>query len=91
MECVSWQISKERNQITKSFVSKDTAERLYNAEKLPESMTGDVQIVHIDDYDTCPCIGKHVSSTAGIGVFRITTTSIKDGQLQISLNYHENK
>ena len=69
--------------VTESFVSKDEVERLYNTEKLPESVDGDVRIVHIGDYDACPCIGEHVSSTGEIGAFRITTTSFEDGVLRI--------
>ena len=69
--------------VTEYFVPKDTAEKLYNTEKLPNSITGDLRIIHIGDYDACPCIGEHVSSTGEIGKFRITTTSYADGQLRI--------
>lgn len=69
--------------VTISLFSKDEAERLFNTEKLPESVTDDVRIVHIGDYDACPCIGEHVASTGEIGKFRITTTSFEDGILRI--------
>jgi misacylated tRNA(Ala) deacylase len=69
--------------VTESIVSKDTAERLYNIEKLPNNVAGDIRIIHIGDYDACPCIGEHVSSTGEIGTFRITTASYADGQLRI--------
>ena len=69
--------------VTESYVSKDTAERLYHTEKLPNTVVGNLRIVHIGDYDACPCIGEHVSSTGEIGTFRITTTSYADGQLRI--------
>ena len=70
-------------QVTESYVSKDTAERLYNIEKLPDTVIENLRIIHIGDYDACPCIGEHVSSTGKIGTFRITTTSYADGQLRI--------
>ena len=69
--------------VTEAFVSNAEAERLYNTEKLPESVTADVRIVNIGDYDACPCIGEHVLSTGEIGAFRITTTSFEDGKLRI--------
>jgi Ser-tRNA(Ala) deacylase AlaX len=69
--------------VTESIVSKETAQMRYNTEKLPEAVTGKIRIVHIGDYDACPCIGEHVSSTGEIGTFRITTTSFADGQLRI--------
>ena len=69
--------------VTESFVSKETAENLYNTQRLPDAVTADVRIVHMGDYDACPCIGEHVSSTGEIGKFRITTTSFEDGVLRV--------
>ena len=69
--------------ITESFVSKQTAEKFYNTQRLPVSVTDGVRIIHVGDYDACPCIGEHVSSTGKIGKFRITTTNCKDGVLRI--------
>ncbi len=69
--------------VKESFVSKDTAMRRYDTEKLPDSAPDKLRIIHIGDYDACPCIGDHVSSTGQIGTFRITTTSFADGQLRI--------
>ena len=74
--------------VTESYVSKGAAERLYNTEKLPNSVVGDLPIVHIGDYDACPCIGEHVSSTGEIGAFRITTTSYAEGRLRIRFKLH---
>ena len=69
--------------ITESFVSREAAETRYNTKRLPDAVTEGVRIVHVGDYDACPCIGEHVSSTGDIGQFRITTTSFADGQLRI--------
>jgi Ser-tRNA(Ala) deacylase AlaX len=70
-------------QLTESFVSKGTVKKLYNTEKLPSTVGENIRIVYIGDYDSCPCIGAHVSSTREIGIFRITTASYVDGQLRI--------
>ncbi|MBT8350538.1 MAG: hypothetical protein KJO26_04800 [Deltaproteobacteria bacterium] len=69
--------------VTQSFVSRDEAERLYNTQKLPDDVGDNIRVVHIGDYDSCPCVGKHVASTAEIGTFRITTTSYSEGDLRI--------
>jgi misacylated tRNA(Ala) deacylase len=69
--------------VTESSVSRKTAEKRYKTERLPETVTGNIRIVHIGDYDSCPCIGEHVSSTGEIGRFRITTTNFAEGQLRI--------
>jgi len=70
-------------QVTESFASRDEVEQLYNTDKLPNNVDGNVRIIHIGDYDACPCIGEHVISTGEIGSFRITTTSYKEGVLRI--------
>jgi len=69
--------------VTESFVSKDEAERMYDTNKLPNEAEGSIRIIHISNYDACPCIGDHVSSTGEIGDFRVTTTSYDDGVLRI--------
>ena len=69
--------------VTEAFVSREEAGRLYNTDKLPADVDGQVRIVHMGDYDACPCIGGHVASTAEIGEFRITTTSFKNNVLRI--------
>ena len=69
--------------VTESFVSRETAKKRFDIEKLPDDVAGDLRIIHIGDYDACPCIGEHVSSTGEIGAFRITTTTYADGQLRI--------
>ncbi len=69
--------------VTESFVSLETAEKRYYTEKLPSNAIEHIRIIHIGDYDACPCIGEHVLSTRKIGPFRITTTSYSDGELRI--------
>lgn len=44
-------------------------------DKLPEEATEKIQLVRIGDYDVCPCIGKHVRSTAQIGRFELLGTN----------------
>ena len=69
--------------VTETFVSREEAGRLYNTEKLPDDVDGRVRIVHMGDYDACPCIGDHVTSSKKIGGFRITTTSYENNVLRI--------
>jgi misacylated tRNA(Ala) deacylase len=69
--------------VTASYVSKIEAFALYDTGKLPDDTDEEIRIIHIGDYDACPCIGKHVKSTSEIGSFRITTTTYQDGVLRI--------
>ena len=42
---------------------------------LPDNTSETIRLVYIGDYDVCPCIGKHVRSTAQIGRFELLGTN----------------
>lgn len=44
-------------------------------DRLPEDASETIRLVRIGDYDVCPCIGKHVRSTAQIGRFEMLGTN----------------
>lgn len=44
-------------------------------DRLPENASETIRLVRIGDYDVCPCIGKHVRSTAQIGSFVLLGTN----------------
>lgn len=44
-------------------------------ERLPDDASETIRLVRIGDYDICPCIGKHVRSTAQIGRFELLGTN----------------
>ncbi len=55
----------------------------FDFSKLPDKFGDSVRIVKIGDYDTCPCIGQHVSSTSELGEFKIISTSFENDVLRI--------
>lgn len=61
----------------------EEAKQQYNLANVPENNGTKIRIVHIGDYDSCPCIGKHVSNTNEIGRFKITTSNFDNGVLRI--------
>ena len=77
------QVIQDNLSVTESLVSGEEAARLYNTERLPEGLAGQVRIVHMGHYDACPCIGRHVATTGEIGEFRITTTSFENNVLRV--------
>ncbi len=60
------------------------AEDTFNIERVPgkEDMTH-FRVVRMGNYDACPCIGDHVSSTKEIGRFRITGVGFENQVLRI--------
>ena len=69
--------------VSEEHVSHTEALDNYNTEKLPQNAGSTIRIVHIGDYDACPCIGSHVKSTGDIGEFRITTAGFDNDVLRI--------
>jgi Ser-tRNA(Ala) deacylase AlaX len=69
--------------VTEEHVSRSEASRKYNTDKLPENAGDTLRIIHIGDYDACPCIGTHVKSTAEIPGFKITSAGFDNQVLRI--------
>jgi Ser-tRNA(Ala) deacylase AlaX len=69
------QIIKDDLAVTENNISKAEALANYNTDKLPGNSGDTIRIVHIGDYDSCPCIGQHVKSTGEITQFHITSSS----------------
>ncbi|MBO7609386.1 MAG: hypothetical protein J6S96_04205 [Muribaculaceae bacterium] len=69
--------------VTEEFATQDEVADRFPLERLPEGASDTVRIVHVGDYDECLCAGDHVSHTAEIGTFRISSTRYQDGRLRI--------
>ncbi|OBQ46277.1 alanyl-tRNA editing protein [Halodesulfovibrio spirochaetisodalis] len=61
----------------------EEAQKRFNLSRLPSDDITTIRIVHIGDYDSCPCIGEHVSNTSEIGEFIINSYDYEDGRLRI--------
>lgn len=70
-------------EVAEQFAAIDDARKVYNLVRLPDDAGDRIRIVTVGDYDHCPCIGPHVSSTGEIGTFRITSSGYENGVLRI--------
>ena len=61
--------------VTFEFVSRDELPEGISLERLPDDASDTIRLVRIGDYDVCPCIGRHVRSTAQIGRFEMLGTN----------------
>ena len=77
------QIIKDDLIVTENQISIVEAMANYNTDKLPGNAGETIRIVHIGDYDSCPCSGEHVKSTGEIGQFHITSHSFDSGVLRV--------
>lgn len=75
--------------VTETFLPREEALKSFSLEKLPDQAGDNIRIIKIGDYDSCPCIGKHVSSTKEIGGFRIISSSFENGVLRLRFRLNE--
>ena len=60
---------------TYEYVRRDEIPDGVKLDRLPDDASDTLRLVRIGDYDVCPCIGKHVRSTAQIGRFELLGTN----------------
>jgi len=61
--------------VTFDFVNRDNIPEGVSLDRLPVDASDVLRLVRVGDYDVCPCIGKHVRSTAQIGRFEMLGTN----------------
>lgn len=61
--------------VTFEVVSRSKLPEGISEDRLPEDASDMIRLVRIGDYDVCPCIGRHVRSTAQIGRFEMLGTN----------------
>jgi alanyl-tRNA synthetase len=69
--------------VSERTVDRSEAEKTGFTGKLPPAAGDRIRIIAIGDYDTCPCIGRHVRTTTEIPGFRILSTRHENGVLRI--------
>jgi Ser-tRNA(Ala) deacylase AlaX len=77
------EIINENLSVKEEFIPQEVAGRQFDLNRLPKNVSGDLRIIKIGDYDACPCVGPHVSSTSEIGQFKIISHNFNDGVLRI--------
>jgi len=61
--------------VTFEYVGRDELPEGVSTDRLPSDASETLRLVRIGDYDVCPCIGRHVRSTAQIGRFEMLGTN----------------
>ena len=73
------QILEQNLPVIEEFVPMDEAAKLVDLSKLPPNIkadsSGKIRLIKIGDYDLCPCIGAHLSSTGPAAPFRLVSHS----------------
>jgi len=69
--------------VTESYLVREEALKNFSLDKLPDQAGDNIRLIKIGEYDACPCIGKHVSSTKEIGGFKMISSGFEDGVLRL--------
>lgn len=69
--------------VNEEFATQAEVAERFDLSRLPDDASETVRVIHVGDYDQCLCAGTHVSHTAQIGHFRISSTRHSDGRLRI--------
>ena len=69
------EIERQDLPVTFEVVSRSDLPPEVSADRLPDDASDAIRLVRIGDYDVCPCIGRHVRSTAQIGRFELLGTN----------------
>jgi alanyl-tRNA synthetase len=77
--------------VSEEFMDRMEAQKKYSLMRLPADAGDQIRIVKIGDYDACPCIGAHVSTTKAIGRFQIVSSSFENQVLRIRFKLLDRK
>lgn len=69
------QVIEDDLPVTFEYVTQDELPEGVSVDRLPDDVSETIRLVRIGDFDVCPCIGKHVRSTAQIGRFEMLGTN----------------
>ena len=75
IECEMQRLIDEDLPVTFEFCKLRELPDEISLDRLPDAVSDTIRLVRIGDYDVCPCIGKHVRSTAQIGRFEMLGTN----------------
>lgn len=83
IECKVNDVISQNLPVTVEFVSRENVPAGVDLGKLPADASETLRIVRVGDYDTCACIGAHVTNTSEIGMFTIISHSYENGTLRL--------
>jgi alanyl-tRNA synthetase len=75
--------------VTEEYITQAEAINRFDMSRLPDGASETVRVVHVGKYDQCLCAGLHVSHTAEIGKFRISSSRYQDGVQRIVFRLEE--
>jgi alanyl-tRNA synthetase len=69
--------------VREMYMEREEAREKCHPAKLPESSDPDLRVIKVGEYDLCPCLGPHVTSTSELGSFKLVSADLSHGVLRI--------
>jgi len=69
--------------VREEWLLRAEAAEKYDLGRLPEDAGEKVRVVHVGEYDACPCIGPHVENTGQVGRMIIVSSEFANDILRI--------
>jgi misacylated tRNA(Ala) deacylase len=69
--------------VVEDWMPRNKAQEVFDLSRLPDSAGEQLRIIHIGEYDACPCSGQHVRTTKEIGAFKLISTSFESEALRV--------
>ncbi|MGI6231943.1 MAG: alpha-amylase family glycosyl hydrolase [Prevotella sp.] len=73
--------------VTSEYVDRYNIPEGVKLDMLPKDAGELIRLVHIGDFDVCPCVGRHVRSTAQIGKFILLGTNWNEQKHAFRIRY----
>ena len=83
------EVINQHLEVTIEFVDRDHIPAEVDLSKLPGDASETLRLVRIGDYDTCACVGAHVSNTSEIGTFKIISHDYNEGTWRVRFKIQE--
>jgi misacylated tRNA(Ala) deacylase len=84
-------VIKQNLTVNESVVDIKAAAGLVSLDKLPDEVEDTVRLIKVGEYDTCACIGGHVSNTSEIGEFVLLSSSFENDVLRVRFKLNRPK
>lgn len=69
--------------VYEELMSREEAAKVADLSKIPADASETLRIIRVGDYDSCACIGQHVSNTSEIGIFEIISHDYENGRWRV--------
>ena len=77
------EVIAQHHNVVEEFMHRQDAAEIVDLSKLPSDASDTLRVIHVGDYDSCACIGRHVQNTSEIVTFKILSHDYEDNRWRV--------